>query len=146
MYALTERVLILQYRFALRTSADLREARNSAYFDKEVPKITTIHRLVTKLRDRGSFCDIGQHLQARHSATMKEHKNSPFVNKTNRMSQKLANAVAVTVLSGKICIMNSTNYYAVSQSDLPLLRNIMIALVLNTDSKASLLTSSQTFL
>jgi hypothetical protein len=29
---------------------------------------------------------------------------------------------------------------------LPLLRNIMIALVLNTDSKASLLTSSQTFL
>jgi hypothetical protein len=42
--------------FESKSFADIREAFNNAYPDKEVPSKTTIHRLVTQFRDTGSVC------------------------------------------------------------------------------------------
>jgi hypothetical protein len=44
-------VFVLEHYFVLKSFVAVREAFSNAYPDKEVPNETTIHRLVTKLRD-----------------------------------------------------------------------------------------------
>jgi hypothetical protein len=56
VYSRAERVFILEHYFASKSFAAVREACNNANPDKEVPKKTTAHRLVTKFRDTGSVC------------------------------------------------------------------------------------------
>jgi hypothetical protein len=56
VYSRAERVFILEYHFALKSFAAVREAYSNAYPDKEVRNKTTIHRLVIKFRDTGSVC------------------------------------------------------------------------------------------
>jgi hypothetical protein len=53
----TERVFFLKHCFASTSFDAVREAFSNAYPDKEVPNMTTIHRLVSKFRDTGSVCD-----------------------------------------------------------------------------------------
>jgi hypothetical protein len=54
VYSLAQRVFILEHFFASKSFSSLREEFSSAYPGSEVPNKTTIHRLVTQLRDRGS--------------------------------------------------------------------------------------------
>jgi hypothetical protein len=64
MYSRAERVFILEHCLASKSSAAVREAFRNEYPDKEVPSKTTIHRLVTEFRNKGSVRD-GKHVQRR---------------------------------------------------------------------------------
>jgi hypothetical protein len=55
-YSRAERVFILEHYFASKSFAAVREAFSNAYPDKEVQNKTTVHQMVTKLRDTGSVC------------------------------------------------------------------------------------------
>jgi hypothetical protein len=54
VYSRAERAFILEYYFALKSFAAVRELFGNAYPDKEVPNKTTVHRLVKKFWDTGS--------------------------------------------------------------------------------------------
>jgi hypothetical protein len=54
--SLAERVFILEHYFVPKSFAAVREAFSNAYPDKEVPKQTAVHWVVTKFRDAGSVC------------------------------------------------------------------------------------------
>jgi hypothetical protein len=56
VYLRAESVLFLAHYFASKSCAAVSEAFSSTYPDREVPKKTTIHRLLTKFRDTGSVC------------------------------------------------------------------------------------------
>jgi hypothetical protein len=57
-------VFILEYYFASKSFAAVREAFSNAYPDKEIPNKTTIHRMVRKRRNTRSVSlrESGGHL------------------------------------------------------------------------------------
>jgi hypothetical protein len=57
-------VFILEHYLARKSFAPDRESFSNAYPDREVPNKTTIHRLVSKIRDAGSVCDRKHLLQS----------------------------------------------------------------------------------
>jgi hypothetical protein len=57
VYSRAERVFILEHYFASKSFAAVREAFSITCPAKEVPNMTTVHRLVTKFRDTGSVCN-----------------------------------------------------------------------------------------
>jgi hypothetical protein len=56
VHSRAERVFILEHHFVSKSFAAVREAFSNAYPDKGVPNKTTVHLLVTKVRDTGSVC------------------------------------------------------------------------------------------
>jgi rRNA maturation protein Rpf1 len=61
VYSRAERVFILEHYFASKSFPAVREAFSSAYPDKDVPNMTTIHRLVTKFRRQEVFAVTSAH-------------------------------------------------------------------------------------
>jgi hypothetical protein len=58
VYSRAESVFVLEHYFSSKSFAIVRETFvvSNAYPYKEVPNKTTVHKLVTKFRDKGSVC------------------------------------------------------------------------------------------